>query len=83
MTRLTFLPLLAMLSAALPAQDAGMVLQQSVVYGTQKGTLPLTEEQRKEADRLLLQARRDAAGGDFAIALRSLHQGMTVRRGWE
>lgn len=48
-----------------------------------KGTLPLTEEQRKEADRLLLEARRAAAGGNFASALRTLHQGMAVMRGVE
>lgn len=58
-----------------------MLLLQSVIYGTQKSTLPLNEEQRKEADRLLVEARRIAAKGDFANALRSLHQGMAVMRG--
>jgi len=74
-------PLLLCFTAILSAQDAGMVLMQSVIYGTQKSTLPLNDEQRKEADRLLLEARRTAAGGDYANALRSLHQGMAVMRG--
>ena len=75
------LSLLLAFAAVLSAQDAGMVLLQSVIYGTQKSTLPLNEEQRKEADRLLGEARRIAAQGDFANALRSLHQGMAVMRG--
>ncbi|MBL8179666.1 MAG: prolyl oligopeptidase family serine peptidase [Bryobacterales bacterium] len=76
-------PLLLVLAASLCAQDAGMVLMQSVVYGTQKSTLPMDEAQRKEADRLQMEARKHGASGDFAKALRSLHQGMAVMRGVE
>ena len=35
----------------LNAQDAGLALRTSVGYNTQKASLPLTDEQRKEADR--------------------------------
>ncbi len=72
-----------LLGASLWGQDAGMVLFQSVVYGTQRATLALSEAQRAEADRLLAEARRSAAGGDFANAMRSLHQGLAGMRGVE
>jgi predicted esterase len=65
---------------ALCAQDAGLVLRTSVGYNTQKASLPLTDEQRKEADRLGTEAMRESQAGRHGEALRLMQQGTAVMR---
>ncbi len=73
--------LLALSACLVRGQDAGMVLRYSVGYNTQRASLPLTEDQRKEAGRLDQQARRETAAGRFGEALRRYHEGTAVMRG--
>jgi poly(3-hydroxybutyrate) depolymerase len=63
---------------ALLAQDAAMVLRTSVSYKTQKATLTLTDEQRRQADELLRQAQHANQAGKYGDAMRSLQQGMAL-----
>jgi predicted esterase len=72
--------LVAVASAAF-AQDAEMVLSTSVRYNTLKSTLPLTDEQRKEADKLGAEAMQLGFSGKSGEAMRNLHRGMAVMRG--
>jgi predicted esterase len=72
--------LVAVASAAL-AQDAEMVLSTSVRYNTMKSTLPLTDEQRKEADKLGAEAMQLGFSGKTSEAMRNLHRGMALMRG--
>ena len=65
---------------ALHAQDAGMVLRTSVGYNTQKGSLPLTDEQRRQADQLGQQAPAAGLAGKYGDALRYYFQGIAVMR---
>lgn len=65
---------------ALHAQDAGSVLRYSVTYNTQRATLPLTPEQRSEAERFDREARAQARQGRFGDALRLYYQGMALMR---
>ena len=64
----------------LNAQDAGLVLRTSVGYNTQKASLPLTDEQRKEADRLSQEAQRAAQARQYGDAMRDYNEGMAVMR---
>jgi predicted esterase len=64
-------------------QDAGMVLGTSVTYNTQKASLPLSPEQRKQADDLGRQAQQANQAGKYGDALRDYYQGMAVMRGAE
>lgn len=81
MRRLTRLVASALLCAAgLLAQDAGMVLATSVQYRTQRNILPLSEEQKKEADRLSSEAAQLGRSGKFGDALRLYFQAFAVMR---
>lgn len=71
----------ALFLSLLLTQDAGSVLRTSVGYNTMKASLPLSTEQRTEADRLLGEARKASTGGNFAEATRLLHRGMAVMQG--
>jgi len=62
------------------AQDAGMVLRTSVGYRTQLASLPLSDEQHKQADQLGQDAQRAAAAGKFGDAMRDYYQGFAVMR---
>jgi poly(3-hydroxybutyrate) depolymerase len=64
----------------LRAQDAGMVLSTSVGYNTQKATLALSEEQRRQADQLGREAQQAGLAGKFGEALRDYYQGLAVMR---
>jgi poly(3-hydroxybutyrate) depolymerase len=68
---------------SLSAQDAGMVLRTSVTYNTQKATLQLTEEQRKQADELSRQAQQANQAAQYGDAIRSLYHGLAVMRNVE
>jgi poly(3-hydroxybutyrate) depolymerase len=64
----------------LSAQDAGMVLRTSVTYNTQKATLPLTGDQRRQADELSREAQQASQAGKYGDAIRSLYHGLAVMR---
>ena len=64
----------------LSAQDAGLVLRTSVTYNTQKATLPLTADQRRQADELSREAQQANQAGRYGDALRSLYKGLAVMR---
>ncbi|HXA49932.1 MAG TPA: PHB depolymerase family esterase [Candidatus Acidoferrum sp.] len=68
------------LGSVLFAQDAGMVLRTSVTYNTQKATLTLTDEQRRQAEELARQAQQANQAGKYGDAMRSLYQGLSVMR---
>jgi poly(3-hydroxybutyrate) depolymerase len=78
-----FLPIALSLLAfglALSAQDAGMVLRTSVTYNTQKATLTLTDDQRRQADEFSRLAQQSNQTGKYGDALRSLYQGLAMMR---
>ena len=52
----------------------------SVTYNTQKATLPLTDDQRQQADELLREAQQANQAGKYGDAMRSLYQGLAVMR---
>src|ERR1035438_2153836 len=62
------------------AQDAGMVLRTSVTYNTQKATLPLTGDQRRQADEFSREAQQASQAGKYGDAIRSLYHGLAVMR---
>ncbi len=66
---------------ALYAQDAGMVLRTSVTYRTQRNSLQLTEEQRRQADELAREATQAGQGGKYGEAMRAYYHGLAVMRG--
>jgi predicted esterase len=72
------LPLILAGGLVLSAQDAGMALRTSVGYNTQRASLQLTDEQRKEAERLGQEAQRAAQAGKFGDAMKDYHQGLAV-----
>jgi predicted esterase len=74
------LPLLLAFGLVLSAQDASMVLRTSVTYNTQKATLPLTDDQRRQADDLSRQAQQANQDGKYGDALRFLYQGLAGMR---
>lgn len=55
-----------------------MVLRTSVAYNTQKATLQLTDDQRRQADDLARAAQQANSAGKYGEALRSLYQGMAL-----
>jgi predicted esterase len=73
-------PLVLTLGPLLFGQDAGMVLRTSVTYNTQKATLQLTDDQRRQADELSGEAQQANRAGKYGDALRSLYHGMAVMR---
>ena len=73
-------PLILAGGLVLNAQDAGLVLRTSVGYNTQKASLPLTDQQRKEADRLGQEAQRAAQARQYGDAMRDYNQGAAIMR---
>src|SRR5436189_6428866 len=72
-------PALALaLAQLLPAQDASLVLRTSVSYGTQKATVSMTGEQKKQVDDLQREAQQSNQAGKYGDAMRALHHGMAV-----
>jgi len=72
------LPLIFSWSLVVSAQDAGLALRTSVGYNTQRASLPLTDQQRKQADDLGQQAQQAAQAGKYGDALRDYFEGMAV-----
>src|ERR1039458_6101211 len=64
----------------LSAQDAGMVLRTSVTYNTQKATLPLTGDQRRQPAEFPREAQQASQAGKYGDAIRSLYHGLAVMR---
>ncbi len=73
-------PLVLVWGLVLYGQDAGMVLRTAVTYRTQQGSLPLSDEQRKESEALGRQAQAAGAAGKFGDAIRYYYQGLAVMR---
>ena len=73
-------PLVLAFGLVLSAQDAGMVLRTSVTYNTQKATLPLTDDQRRQADELAREAQQATQAGKHGEAMRSLYHGLAMMR---
>ena len=69
------------LAIVLHAQDAGMVLRTSVGYRTLRNSAQLTDEQKKEADRLAGDASQATQASKYGDALRAYYHGMAVMRG--
>ncbi|MGD0436143.1 MAG: prolyl oligopeptidase family serine peptidase [Bryobacteraceae bacterium] len=72
------LPLIFVWSFVASAQDAGLALRTSVGYNTQKASLPLSDQQRQEADRLGQQAQQAAQAGKYGDAMRCYFQGIAI-----
>lgn len=68
----------------LNAQDAGLALRTSVGYNTQRASLPLSDEQRQEAERLGREAQKASQAGKYSEAMKDYQQGTAVMRkiGW-
>jgi predicted esterase len=73
--------LIPALAIVLHAQDAGMVLRTSVGYRTLRNSAQLTDDQKKEADRLSGEASQATQSNKFGDALRAYYHGMAVMRG--
>src|SRR5271154_5345077 len=76
MRRIT--PLLALcilVSFSVWGQDAGMVLGTSVSYNTQRLSLPLTPEQKKQAEEFGQEAQQENRAGHYGEAMRRYHEG--------
>ena len=78
LTRLALPCLLA--GTFLNAQDAGLALRTSVGYNTQRASLPLSDEQRREAERLGREAQQAAQAGNYGDAMKDYQQGTAVMR---
>src|SRR5579862_8505277 len=78
LTRFTLSCVLA--GVLLNAQDAGLALRTSVGYNTQRASLPLTDDQRKEAERLGREAQQAAQAGKYGEAMKDYQQGTAVMR---
>jgi predicted esterase len=65
-------------SVALYAQDASLALRTSVTYNTQRATLTLSDEQRKQAEQLGRDAQAASQAGKFGDAMRDYYQGMAL-----
>ena len=74
-------PFVLTLGLALYAQDASMVLRTSVTYRTQRNSLQLTEEQRRQADQLAREAAQAGQAGKYGDAVRAYYHGLAVMRG--
>jgi predicted esterase len=70
----------ALAAGLLNAQDAGLVLRTSVGYNTQRASLPLTDQQRTEAERLGREAQQAAQSGKFGVAMKDYQQGAAIMR---
>jgi predicted esterase len=78
LTRLTLS--CAVAAGFLHAQDAGLALRTSVGYNTQRASLPLSDEQRKEAERLGREAQQASQAGKYGEAMKDYQQGTAVMR---
>lgn len=58
-----------------------MVLGASVGYNTQRLSLPLTPEQKKQAEQFGQEAQQENRAGHFGEAMRRYHEGR-VRGAW-
>jgi predicted esterase len=65
-------------SIVLYAQDASLTLRTSVTYNTQRATLTLSDEQRKQAEQLGRDAQAASQAGKFGDAMRDYYQGMAL-----
>ena len=73
-------PLILAAGLVVNGQDAGLVLRTSVGYNTQRASLPLTDEQRKEAERLGQEAQRASQSRQYGEAMRDYNQGTAIMR---
>ena len=55
-----------------------MVLRTSVGYGTQRASLPLTDEQKKLADKFSQEAQAENRAGRYGEAMRRFHEGLAA-----
>jgi predicted esterase len=78
-----FVPLLLFSALLAQAQDAGLVLRTSVGYRTQRNSLPLSDAQKQEADRLYREAEQANGGGKYGEAMRLMAHGTAVMQGKE
>jgi predicted esterase len=62
-------------SSCASAQDAGMVLGTSVGYNTQRLSLPLSDEQKKQAEQFGQEAQQENRAGHYGEAMRRYHEG--------
>jgi pimeloyl-ACP methyl ester carboxylesterase len=58
-----------------------MALRTSVGYNTERASLQLSDDQKKEAERLGQEAQREAAAGRYGEAMRRYQQGTAVMHG--
>ena len=72
---------LVLLTVALHAQDAELVLRTSVGYNTMRASLPLSPEQKEQATTLGAQAQAAAREGKFGEAIRHYYHGTAVMQG--
>jgi predicted esterase len=73
-------PLLLAFGLVLYAQDASLVLRTSVTYRTQRNSLPLSDEQKQQADQLMQEANQANAAGKYGDAMRAMFHGQAVMR---
>jgi predicted esterase len=78
-----FLPLVLFSALLAQAQDASLVLRTSVGYRTQRNSLPLSDAQKQEADRLYREAEQANVAGKFGDAMRLMAHGTAVMQGKE
>jgi len=72
-----------LLATALCAQDAALVLQRSVGYGTLKNSTTLTAEKRAEVEAIEAQTRAASAAGRYGEALKFMAKASAAIRGQE
>jgi predicted esterase len=73
-------PLLLVFGIVLYAQDASLVLRTSVGYRTQRNSLPLTDQQKEQADQLMREANQANSAGKYGEAMRAMFHGQAVMR---
>jgi len=80
---LRFLGLVVFLATALCAQDAALVLQRSVGYGTLKNSNTLSAEKRAEVEAIEKQAQAASAAGRYGEALKFMARATAAIRNQE
>jgi predicted esterase len=83
MRRITLLLAVCILAVSFSAwaQDAGMVLGTSVGYNTQRLSLPLSDEQKKQAEQFGQEAQQENRAGHYGEAMRRYHEGTAAMHG--
>jgi predicted esterase len=76
-------PLLLAFALVLYAQDASLVLRTSVGYRTQRNSLPLSDQQKQQADKLMQEANQANSAGKYGDAMRAMFHGQAVMRNVE